>query len=67
MCKYAEFACIAVLGACSTGVTYDTNDVAALKMFVLVFEGLSGGCICLAEDLDVDTLRADLVEDELLA
>lgn len=55
-----------VLGAGTAGETDDTDDVTTAEVLVLSLERhAASGVLSLSDDLDLDTLGADIVEDQL--
>lgn len=60
-----ELTIIAVLGVGLSDETSHTDDVTSAEELVLLLEGLSGGVLGSAHNLDLHTLGADVVEDQL--
>lgn len=60
-----KFTIITVLGVGLANETGHTDDITAAEELVLLLEGLSSRVLGGAHDLDLDTLGADIVEDQL--
>jgi hypothetical protein len=64
--KDRKFTIGAVLGACTTRETDDTDDISSAQVLVLSLEGdIPGGVLGLAHNLHLDTFGTDIVEEEL--
>lgn len=62
-----KFTVVTVLGVSSARETHDSHNITPTKELVLLLERLSGGELCLAHYLDLNTLCADIVEVQLVA
>lgn len=60
-----KFTIITVLGVGLANETGHTDDITTTEELVLLLEGLSSRILGGAHDLDLDTLSADIVEDQL--
>lgn len=59
---------VTVLGGCTAGETDNTNDITTTDVLVLILErNIAGDILGLAHDLNLDTLSAEIVEDQLVA
>lgn len=65
--KDRKFTIVTVLGVGTAGETHDANNVTTADKLVLLLERLTGRELGLAHDLDLDTLSADIVENQLVA
>lgn len=61
-----KLAVIAVLRVGTTRETNNTDDIASAEKLVLLLERLASRELCLADNLDLNTLRTDIVEVQLV-
>jgi hypothetical protein len=62
-----KFTIVTVLGVSAAGETHEAHNVTSAKQLVLLLERLAGRELCLAYNLDLNTLSADIVEDQLVS
>jgi len=60
-----ELAIITVLGVGFADKASHTDDVTSAEKVMLLLEGLASRILCLAHHLDLDTLCANIVKDQL--